>query len=144
MNEPISIHIDYDNKDYTPGDSIKGTVLWTPESIGKGKKPARISLFYKTSGRGTEEVHVVAEETWAAEEIKGSFDFTLPQLPYSFSGKLISLTWGLEAVSASGNESIIYDISLTPNGEPITLEVIEDDVTKTSFIKKFVKKSQQQ
>lgn len=133
---PISIHIDYDNKDYTPGETITGTVLWTPQSIGKKKKDTHIALFYKTSGRGTEEVHIVAKQSWPADAIKGTFEFTLPYEPYSFSGKLISLTWGLEAVSSSGKETTIYDLSLTPNGAPIILDVIKDKASSRSLLKK--------
>jgi len=141
MNEPISIHIDYDNKDYTPGDIIKGTVLWTPSSIGKRKHDARVSLFYKTSGRGTQELHVVAEQTWPADEIKGTFEFTLPNEPYSFSGQLISLTWGLEAISSSAEESTIHEISLTPNGQKINLERIDSDKDIKRRLKKNSSKS---
>lgn len=136
MNEPISIHIDYDNKDYTPGDTITGTVLWTPDSMGKRKKDVRISLFYQTSGRGTQEIHTVAEQKWSADMIKGTFEFILPNEPYSFSGELIALTWGLEAVSGSGKETAIYDISLTPNGQELILKSIEDDKASGGFFKK--------
>ncbi len=141
MNQPISIHIDYDHKDYTPGDVISGTVLWTPESIGKSNnaksaKEARVSLFYQTSGRGTKEVHVIAEQAWPAEQIKGQFQFTLPRQPYSFSGRLIALTWGLEAVSASGKETSLYEITLTPTGEPIILDAIDKKDSKSSFLNK--------
>ena len=143
MNEPISIHIDYDNKDYTPGETIAGTVLWTPDSIGKKKKDVRVSLFYKTSGRGTEEIHIVAEQKWHADMIKGTFEFTLPEQPYSFSGELISLTWGLEAVSSSGKETSVYDISLTPSGQEIVLKSIDDDKASGGLFKKLKGKAQQ-
>ncbi len=141
MNDPISIHIDYDHKDYTPGDIISGTVLWTPESVGKIKnakraKEVRVSLFYQTSGRGTQEVHIVADQTWPADQTKGSFQFTLPHEPYSFSGKLISLTWGLEAVSASDKETALYEITLTPTGQPIILDAIDKKKSKLGLLSK--------
>lgn len=137
MNEPISIQIDYDHKDYTPGQTIAGTVSWTAESTTKRKKNVSICLFYKTSGRGTEEVHTVAETSWPKEQLQGSFEFTLPHQPYSFSGKLISLSWGLEAISSSQKETVIYDINLIPNGQAILLDALEEDNSGKGFFQKF-------
>jgi hypothetical protein len=45
----------------------------------------------------------------------------LPLAPYSFSGKLISLIWGLELVLEPSQETARFEFTLSPTGEEIML-----------------------
>jgi hypothetical protein len=45
-----------------------------------------------------------------------------PSGPYSFSGRLISLLWALEAVAEPGGEVARREIVLSPSGEEVRLD----------------------
>lgn len=90
--------IDEDRRVFAPGDEVAGHVSWHLEEA-----PDRVAvrLYWRTEGRGSEDVETVAEELYEApgRGDRRSFNFRLPEGPYSFSGTLISLIWGLELVS---------------------------------------------
>ena len=97
MPEPLHIQVDYDNTEFTPGDTISGTLAWNSPA---GTKNVAIRLFWFTSGRGTQDIELIDELTWpvsptAPSQGSEKFAFTLPNEPYSFSGQIISLTWAL-------------------------------------------------
>jgi hypothetical protein len=62
-----------------------------------------------------------------------SFRFRLPESPYSFSGKLISLTWALELVAEPSKELARQEITLAPGGEAVRLESLPDTKPKRRF-----------
>ena len=131
MPSPLKIQVDYDNTEFTPGDTISGTVSWLPT---QGMTGISLRLFWFTSGRGTQDIEIISELTWpvSATSLTGGdekFSFTLPNEPYSFSGQLVSLTWAIEAVQQPGETSIQYAFTLTPNGQEITLTPVEHSVT---------------
>jgi hypothetical protein len=45
----------------------------------------------------------------------------LPEGPYSFSGKLISLIWALELACSPGSETVRREITVSPTGHEIVL-----------------------
>ena len=45
----------------------------------------------------------------------------MPESPYSFSGKLVSLLWALELVAEPSGDTERKDISITPTGTEISL-----------------------
>jgi hypothetical protein len=146
MSASINIQIDYDNTEFTPGDTLSGTVSWLPT---QGTTSIALRLFWFTSGRGTQDIEVVSELEWpvSANPSAGGrekFSFTLPNEPYSFSGQLISLSWALEAVKQPEETSTRHEFTLTPNGQPITLSPVEDAVAgakkKAKWLGKYVKK----
>jgi hypothetical protein len=131
MSAPLKIQVDYDNTEFTPGDTISGTVSWLPT---QGTTSISLRLFWFTSGRGTQDIEVISELTWPVSPTSptgGSekFSFTLPNEPYSFSGQLISLSWAIEAVQQPEETSTQYAFTLTPNGQNITLAPVDDSVT---------------
>ena len=70
------------------------------------------------------------ELTWPSSQDSARFSFTLPHEPYSFTGRLIALTWALEAVLLpSDNTSERYEFDLTPDGQKITLNAVEKPLT---------------
>ena len=48
------------------------------------------------------------------------FAFPLPEGPYSFSGKLISLIWAMELTVSPGSETLRREITLSPTGREIS------------------------
>lgn len=132
MSDSLNIQVDYDNTQFTPGDTISGTVSWM---AAKGTESIALRLFWFTSGRGTQDVKMVSELSWpvsSASPANGheKFAFTLPNDPYSFSGRIVSLTWALEAVRLPGEKSIRHEFTLTPNGQEIILAQVDSPVTR--------------
>ena len=105
---------------FAPGEEISGAAGWkfkaTPES-------AEIRLFWRTEGKGTQDVTLVETLTLEAprQEEARPFRFVAPGSPYSFSGQLISLVWALELVLKPGDESALLDIVIAPAGQEIEL-----------------------
>ncbi|BDS06824.1 hypothetical protein NT6N_18640 [Oceaniferula spumae] len=127
MPTPITIEVDYQNTEFTPGDTISGKVTWQQVD---GNRQVALRLFWFTSGRGTQDIEVIRELIWPMSEGSADFSLVLPEEPYSFSGTLISLSWALEAVLLpSEDASERFEFNLTPNGRPITLTPVENSVT---------------
>ena len=58
---------------------------------------------------------------WSPRTGNRPFRFQLPDAPYSFSGKLISLIWAIEAVAEGIKEAARYEFVLAPEGREIEL-----------------------
>jgi len=46
---------------------------------------------------------------------------TLPRAPYTFSGRLVSLQWGLECVALPSGTSARKEITIAPEGQEVQL-----------------------
>ncbi len=105
---------------FTPRQLVEGTLRWQLDS-----NPHRIdvSLVWHASARGIRDPGIV--ETLAIDNpgVVGSKDFVfrLPEGPYSFSGKLVSLTWAVEATCFPGKDSTRQEIVVSPTGHPVVL-----------------------
>ena len=107
---------------FAPGETVQGTVQWNfgqdnPEAI-------EISLFWRTTGKGTRDVGVVETVKFNNPGSLGQRDFSLklPTGPYSFSGKLISILWAVEAVAWADEQTARQDITVSPTGEEVVLK----------------------
>ncbi len=116
----FSINFLKDNNVYFPEEIIEGTVSW---QLNIDPKKVYLRLFWFTSGKGTEDMEVVDEISFDNPGISDSrpFKFTLPNEPYSFSGKLVSLTWALEILSKPGKEAEQKEIVVSPYGHEVNL-----------------------
>jgi hypothetical protein len=105
---------------FLPGEVVAGHVTWMFDS-----PPGMIELrlFWRTQGKGTKDVKVVDSLTFdnARPQEAREFRFQLPDGPYSFSGKLISLIWALELVRTSTDETARLDILVSPTGSEVLL-----------------------
>jgi hypothetical protein len=106
---------------YTPGAEVTGHVTW---ELATAPKAIEFRLFWFTRGKGTTDVNVVETLRFDAPRAadRRDFRFRLPNTPYSFSGKLISLVWALELVTVPGNQSVRVEFTLAPGGQEILLE----------------------
>lgn len=82
--------------EFRPGDRIEGDIRW---SLGEAPESIAIRLLWKTSGRGDTDVAMADERVLERPGTSGrsSFKFFAPSTPPSFSGRLITLEWVLEA-----------------------------------------------
>lgn len=104
---------------FAPGDVIAGTVSWHLD----GAKSVELRLLWYTQGKGDQDSRLVSTVELAnpgANEVR-PFNIRLPQGPFSFSGKLISLVWALEAVAAPGSRAQRLEITVSPTGKEILL-----------------------
>lgn len=91
-----SIRVHLDQSAFEPGSEVTGKVDW---AVGDRPRKIVLSLLWHTEGKGTEDVEIVEQDSVAEPSSHGSqaFSFRLPEFPWSFSGKLISLIWSVEA-----------------------------------------------
>ena len=126
MPAQLEISTELDNLAFVPGDRVRGRVSWTsdepepPESVD-------LRLFYYTAGKGTRDVEIVDRHRFERPGLSGEqeFSFQLPEGPYSFSGKLVSLIWALELQLDDGPSERL-EITLSPTGEEIDLYAHDD------------------
>lgn len=108
-----------ERKNYRPGEEIRGTATW---SLLQAPATAELRLFWHTQGKGDRDAATVETQTFPEPQLMETRHFSLraPNFPSSFSGKLISLVWGLELVlDPGGSESI--ELVIAPQGQEIDL-----------------------
>ena len=119
--KPLSIDLDGDRRDFRPGDTIRGRVHW---SFADPPRALDLRLFWYTQGKGDQDVGIARKVRIDAPPPAGSKPFNLiaPSGPYSFSGKLISLTWALELVSDPDGQTERTELVMSPSGREIRLQ----------------------
>lgn len=108
---------------FAPGERVRGNVRWLLAEPAGSEEPLELSLFWYTEGRGTRDVGVVERIEIPAAGAFGSkdFDLALPNGPYTFSGKLISLIWAVELLCREQDEMFRREIIVSPTGTEILL-----------------------
>lgn len=112
---------------FAPGDELEGRASWHLEEEPEW---VEVRLYWRTEGKGDQDVDVVAEERWETpgrDSGDRPFRFELPAGPYSFSGTLITLYWGVELVAEPGGALDTVDLTVTPTGGEIRLGSAEPD-----------------
>ncbi len=105
---------------FAPCETIRGKTSW---NLNANPRYLELSLFWYTTGKGTRDVGVVETKRFDEPGAYGSkdFSFPLPDGPYSFSGKLISLLWAMELTVSPGSETVRREITVSPTGREIIL-----------------------
>jgi hypothetical protein len=118
--ERITLETEGGREAYEPGAELRGRVSWELESPAQR---IEVRLFWYTRGKGTTDVRVVKIQRLDVVGLRGQHDFrfVLPEEPYSFSGKLISLVWALEAIAEPGDRSVRMDLVVAPEGKEVQL-----------------------
>ena len=116
----LGIFIAENRTRFLPGEKLTVTALWAlpekPESV-------EVRLFWYTQGKGTQDVGVVKAEPIAPVDAAGerTLTFQLPQQPWSFSGRLVSLLWAVELVVEPKGRAARAEFTLAPDGREILL-----------------------
>ena len=117
--------ISLDNADgkFLAGSKIVGYVNW--QGISEKADRIEIRLIWYTQGKGDRDFQINAAQTIATPGTNGesNFEFLAPARPYSFSGKLISLSWAIEVVEFPSLEATRKEITLSKTGEEVSLYV---------------------
>ncbi len=109
-----------ERKNYRPGEEIRGTASWT---TAIAPKTVELRLFWHTAGKGTRDSATVEALVFDHAQAQDTrpFAFSAPDFPPSFSGKLISLIWGLELVLNPGGTQNA-GLVISPDGHEIELQ----------------------
>jgi hypothetical protein len=118
-DNPLVIQLEDNRTSFQPGQTVSGGASWNVDRL----KSAEVRLFWYTTGRGTRDAQIIASQQIPNPPPAGqtTFSFQLPDEPYSFTGKLISLHWAIELVIESGDHAASAPLTLTPTGSEIIL-----------------------
>lgn len=112
---------------YRPGEEVAGAVAW---SLEDGAPPERVEvrLVWLTRGEGDRDSGSAASEELPspAPLDRRGFRLRLPEGPYSFVGKLVSLVWAVEVVVEPGERAERVEIVVSPTGREVRLHGEED------------------
>lgn len=82
---------------FEPGERVRGTVSWL---LDEAPGEMAVHLLWYTEGKGTQDVGLAVTRTLRPEAAgSAEIDMQLPEGPWSFSGKLVSLQWAIELVA---------------------------------------------
>ena len=103
---------------YVPGEALTGLVRW---SLSREPVVVMVRLFWRTEGKGSGDSGLAGELkfeglTGAGEQ---AFVFEGPDGPYSYSGKLVSVVWAVEAIASPGDEVARAELTLSPTGQEV-------------------------
>lgn len=103
---------------YVPGEALTGLVRW---SLGREPVEIAVRLFWRTEGKGSSDSGLAGELTFEGLGPTGeqAFVFEGPEGPYSYSGKLVSVVWAVEAIAKPGKHVARQDLVLSPTGREV-------------------------
>jgi len=106
---------------YRPGEMLEGVAFWQLE---EAPRSIEVRLYWRTQGKGTVDLEIVRsvkfQDVGASD--RRPFVIELPPGPYSVSGKLISILWGVELVAEPKGDSDNVEITISPTGEEVRLD----------------------
>tara|TARA_R100000027_G_scaffold67028_3_gene64319 strand:- start:38667 stop:39107 length:441 start_codon:yes stop_codon:yes gene_type:complete len=109
-------------KNLQPGGILRGEILWDLE---KNPDSLYLSFGWWTSGRGDRDEYIVGDKELSRPTAIGkeAFSFQIPhKVVPSFSGKLISVEWGLQlSVIGVRVDDLIEPITVSPTMEEIDI-----------------------
>lgn len=120
----IGLSLTHDRSAFAPGEDIVGTIRWS------GEQPLawlELRLFWYTEGKGTQDIGVALTERFSDGSPRGERPFRMraPAHPQSCSGRLVSVRWALELVSADDQPVVKVDLVIAPGAREITLGHVE-------------------
>jgi hypothetical protein len=115
--------------EYAPGEEIAGGVQWQLDRAPESVEARLLWHAVSSGGRGYEDVGVVATVRFdgPGQEDTRSFQFTAPLAPYSFAGKLVTLTWAVEVVALPRKENTRVEVVIAPGGKALELAEVGRD-----------------
>lgn len=114
----VLLQLDHRDGRYIPGEPITGYLAW---DLNNAARRIEIRLLWQTSGKGTQDTGVVGEIVWENESTRGErpFAFEAVDGPYSFSGRLITVAWRVEARVDPGGHDAQAELTLSPTGQEV-------------------------
>lgn len=118
-----TLELTLDKHVYRPKETIIGIIRW---QSSRPLKQVEVTLLWSTRGKGTQDFGIVEQYQIQTPDSQGhqNFTFELPDQPYSFSGKLISLIWAVEAACSRGHTVTREKIRVSPTGREYILRSV--------------------
>ena len=118
----LKIEITDGRRTFEPGETINVAAAWR---VASPPSTVESRLIWYTRGKGDADMGIVRRQIWDSVQASDSRQctFELPNGPYSFSGKLISLIWAVELVVEPSGQSERIDITVGPEGHEVDLTV---------------------
>lgn len=106
---------------FEPGTEIEVDVEWSCDQI---LDALQLRLVWSTAGKGDLDIKVAKTVQIRHPDQSGAqrLMIVLPWGPYSFSGKLISILWGLELIAFPSEASTRTEITIAPGGKEVRLQ----------------------
>jgi hypothetical protein len=105
---------------FEPGARLAGVAAWSGPAPPRGME---LRLSWTARGTGGRDFRIVESVPFPAPRAaeRRPFALTLPGGPYSFVGRLVSLSWRLELVCQPGEEKAGLEIAIAPGRAPLAL-----------------------
>ncbi len=120
MTAQLAIAFEGDKTAFLPGELVHGRALWL---LDEAPVAIEVRLFWRTQGKGDTDLGVVGTARFDAPGTQGDqpFELALPQRPWSCSGRLVSVVWGVEIVALPREDSQHFPITVGPGGREVVL-----------------------
>lgn len=127
--DKISIQLKDGKISYQPGEKICGELEW---DLTQEVENIAINVFWYTEGMGDQDSEIAETEIIKSplKSDRQSFKIELPMAPYSYSGKITSLKWALEATTLKNKVKDVKEFSMMPENKEIILPEIKKDISK--------------
>ena len=131
MNE-LDINIAGGQKEFLPGEEIELELSWNLDHIADR---VELRFVWNTSGKGDTDIGVakVVPFDMPSQSHRTVTHVTLPIAPYTFSGRLISLMWGIELVAIPSGKSTRKAITIAPDGREVMIQNTSDGMENSDF-----------
>lgn len=105
---------------FRPGETTTVKIRW---ELSSPIDTLELRVVWNTAGKGDQDLHIVTiiRQENPPQSGEDRIEVQLPQAPYSFSGKLISVEWALEFLCFPQEESCREVFILAPEGQEIQL-----------------------
>lgn len=105
---------------FEPGAVVDVHIQWELEQSADSLE---LRLVCNTAGKGDQDLGIAQTWDFAGPSTRGeeNVSITLPEAPYSFSGKLISCIWAWELIAFPSNDSTRLEFTLAPGAKEILL-----------------------
>ncbi|MDD5597684.1 MAG: hypothetical protein PHV82_07050 [Victivallaceae bacterium] len=137
--DKISLMLRDGRTSYRPGGKIRGEVEW---DLSRDVRDITINIFWYTGGVGDQDSEAAVSEKidMPMQNGRRSFEMELPMAPYSYSGRITSLKWAVEA-SVSDEVKDVKEFSITPDNREIVLPEVKEQIPNIKkFLQSFGKK----
>lgn len=115
----INIQLDNAESTFAPGDTISGSVEWSEET----GESMEVRLIWFTRGKGDRDFELIATHDVSSFGPSGSerFQFSAPNRPQSFAGKLVALQWAIESIVFPDENAELKELIISSTGREIDL-----------------------
>ncbi|MFI4860875.1 MAG: hypothetical protein ACIAXF_09370 [Phycisphaerales bacterium JB063] len=118
--DELTLTLDRTDGGYRPGEVITGLMRW---SLDEPPELIDVRLFWWTSGKGTSDSGLMGELKFEGLAASGeqAIVFDVPSGPYSFSGKLVTIQWAVEAIARPGKRVARAALVLSATGTEVAV-----------------------